>query len=83
MRRVSGFLEGTMSKPLLAVAFIGALNAGTATAQVYPSRPITMVVPFAAGGGTDTIGRIMAERMRVSLGQPVIIENVIGAAGSI
>jgi tripartite-type tricarboxylate transporter receptor subunit TctC len=72
-----------MRKPLLAVVFVGALHVGTAAAQVYPSRPITMVVPFAAGGGTDTIGRIMAERMRVSLGQPVIIENVIGAAGSI
>ena len=47
-----------------------------AWAQAYPSRPITMVVPFAAGGPTDTIARIMAERMRASLGQTVIIENV-------
>jgi tripartite-type tricarboxylate transporter receptor subunit TctC len=54
-----------------------------AAAQTYPSRPITMVVPFAAGGSTDTIGRILAERMRISLGQPVIIENVAGAAGII
>jgi tripartite-type tricarboxylate transporter receptor subunit TctC len=54
-----------------------------ATAQTYPSRPITIVVPFAAGGGLDVIARILAERMRVSLGQPVIIENVAGAAGSI
>jgi tripartite-type tricarboxylate transporter receptor subunit TctC len=54
-----------------------------AHAQTYPSRPITMVVPFAAGGPTDTIGRIMGERMRASLGQTVIIENVTGAAGSI
>jgi tripartite-type tricarboxylate transporter receptor subunit TctC len=52
-------------------------------AQTYPSRPITIVVPFAPGGPTDTIGRIMAERMRGSLGQPVIIENVGGAGGSI
>src|SRR5262249_50551549 len=56
---------------------------GTASAQNYPSRPITMIVPFPAGGPTDTIGRIMAERMRSSLGQTVIIENVTGAAGSI
>jgi tripartite-type tricarboxylate transporter receptor subunit TctC len=52
-------------------------------AQSYPSRPITMVVPFAAGGATDVIGRIIAERMKQSLGQPVIIENVTGANGSI
>ena len=54
-----------------------------ARAQNYPARPITMIVPFAAGGPTDTIGRIVGERMRASLGQSVIIENVTGAAGSI
>ena len=52
-------------------------------AQSYPSRPITMVVPFAAGGPVDVLARIMAERMKASLGQPVIIENVAGAAGSV
>jgi tripartite-type tricarboxylate transporter receptor subunit TctC len=52
-------------------------------AQSYPSRPITIVVPFAAGGGTDVIGRIMAEQMRATLGQPIIIENVVGGAGSV
>jgi tripartite-type tricarboxylate transporter receptor subunit TctC len=51
-------------------------------AQTYPSRPITMVVPFAAGGPVDTYARILSERMRVSLGQPVIVENVAGAGGS-
>jgi tripartite-type tricarboxylate transporter receptor subunit TctC len=55
----------------------------TAKAQGYPSRPITMVVPFPAGGAGDMIARTIAERMRVSLGQPVIIENVTGASGSI
>jgi tripartite-type tricarboxylate transporter receptor subunit TctC len=54
-----------------------------AHAQVYPSRPISMVVPFPAGGSTDAVARIVAERMRVSLGQPVVIENVGGAGGSI
>src|SRR6266581_3361093 len=54
-----------------------------ASAQAYPSRPITMVVPFPAGGSTDVIGRILAEKMRMSLGQTVIIENVGGAGGSI
>ena len=54
-----------------------------ASAQVYPSRPITMIVPFPAGGPTDTIARIMSERLSVSLAQPVIVENVTGAAGTI
>ena len=58
-------------------------NVAIAAEQFYPSRPITMVVPFAAGGPTDTIARIIAEPMRLSLGQPVILENVTGAAGSI
>ena len=55
----------------------------SAPAQNYPSRPITIVVPFAAGGPTDVIARVVGERMRASLGQNVIIENVTGAAGSI
>ena len=54
-----------------------------ATAQGYPSRPITMIVPAPAGGPLDVIGRILAEPMRGTLGQPVIIENVSGADGSI
>jgi tripartite-type tricarboxylate transporter receptor subunit TctC len=52
-------------------------------AQACPSRPITMVVPFAPGGATDTIGRTIAERMKRSLGQPVIVENATGAGGTI
>ena len=54
-----------------------------ARAESYPSHPITMVVPFAAGAPVDTVGRIIAERMRLSLGQPIILENVSGAAGSL
>src|SRR5262245_57666067 len=54
-----------------------------AHAQTYPSRPITMVVPFAAGGGFDVMGRILAARMSEILGQQVIIENATGAAGII
>ena len=70
---------------LLAVIAVGAgLNAaGPATSETYPSRPITIILPFAAGGPTDILSRIIAERMRVSLGQPLIIENVTGAAGTI
>ena len=55
----------------------------SAFSQGYPSRPITIVVPFAAGGPTKTLARILAQRMTVSFGQSVIIENVTGAAGSI
>jgi tripartite-type tricarboxylate transporter receptor subunit TctC len=55
----------------------------TASAQAYPSRPITMVVPYPAGGPSDTLGRILAEAMRTFLGQPVVIENVSGAGGAI
>jgi tripartite-type tricarboxylate transporter receptor subunit TctC len=69
----------------LPVALALAIFAGTtgAQAQTYPSRPITLVVPFPPGGSTDAAARIMAERMRVPLGQPVVIENVGGAGGSI
>jgi tripartite-type tricarboxylate transporter receptor subunit TctC len=54
-----------------------------ASAQSYPSRPITMIVPYAAGSGSDIVGRVVAEPMRRLLGQPIIIENVSGADGSI
>ena len=72
-------------KTWFAAFAIGAIFGGIspAIAQTYPSHPITMVVPFAAGGPTDTIARIVAERMGKSLGQTVVVENVTGAAGSI
>jgi tripartite-type tricarboxylate transporter receptor subunit TctC len=54
-----------------------------ALAQTYPSRPITLIVPFAAGGPTDVLARILAEHMRGTLGQTVVIENVTGASGAI
>jgi tripartite-type tricarboxylate transporter receptor subunit TctC len=54
-----------------------------AWAQTYPTRPITMIMPFTPGGGSDAIGRIVGERMRASLGQPIVVENVAGANGSI
>ena len=54
-----------------------------AWAQAYPSRPITMIVPFAAGGPTDVVSRIVAEGMKATLGQTVFIENVTGADGTI
>src|SRR5882724_8894258 len=54
---------------------------GSASAQNYPTRPITMVIPFAAGGPTDVLGRVMAAKMSEPLGQQVIVENVTGAGG--
>src|SRR5262245_12277177 len=83
--RPSRQMGGTVMRTLpLAVALASILGSiGSTAAEVYPARPITMIVPFAAGGPTDTIGRIMGERMRASLGQTVIIENITGAAGSI
>src|SRR5262245_64661742 len=56
---------------------------GNAWAQAYPTRPITMVVPFPAGGPTDTVARIFGDHMRQTLGQSVIIENVAGAGATI
>src|SRR6478672_262589 len=56
---------------------------GRANAQSFPSRPITMVVPVPAGGALDTNARLVGEGMRAALGQPVVIENVTGASGSI
>jgi tripartite-type tricarboxylate transporter receptor subunit TctC len=65
---------------IFSLAFVGI---GSASAQDYPSRPITIIVPFAAGGPTDTVARILAEPMRAAFDQSVIIENVAGAAGAI
>src|SRR5579871_5062844 len=56
---------------------------GIALSEDYPTRPITMIVPFPAGGATDTLARFLAEKMRPVLGQPIVIEDVGGAAGSI
>ena len=68
----------------LVIAAAVALTAGSAaTAQTYPSRAVTIIAPFPAGGPLDTIARIISEPMRAVLGQPVVIENVPGAGGNI
>ena len=72
-----------MRHSLLAVAFATLAGITAAHAQTYPSRPVTMVVPYSAGGPTDTIARIIAERMRGPLGQTIIVENTTGAAGTL
>ena len=68
---------------MLAFCTVLGSAAGGALAQTFPSRAITMIVPFAAGGPGDTRARILAEHMRGTLGQPVVVENVTGAGGSI
>ncbi|MCX7314731.1 MAG: tripartite tricarboxylate transporter substrate-binding protein [Hyphomicrobiales bacterium] len=70
------FLEGVAAALALALPL-------AAAAQDYPSKPITMIVPYAAGGPTDTVGRVVTERMRAELGQTIVAENVGGAGGSI
>ena len=67
---------------LLALAVLASAAAG-AQAQTFPSKPITIIVPFAAGGPTDAMARALSERMRTALGQTVVIENVTGAGGTI
>jgi tripartite-type tricarboxylate transporter receptor subunit TctC len=67
----------------MATILLGPGWIGIAAAQDYPTRPLTMIVPFPAGGATDTLARYLAEQMRGILGQSVIIENVAGAAGSL
>jgi tripartite-type tricarboxylate transporter receptor subunit TctC len=68
---------------VMVAALVGLAWAGMAAAQNYPTRAMTMIVPFPAGGATDTLARFLAEKMRAVLRQPVIIENVAGAAGSL
>jgi tripartite-type tricarboxylate transporter receptor subunit TctC len=69
---------------LVAAVFAFALaGAGSAVAEPYPARPITLVVPLSVGGSTDVIGRLMAEGMRAALGQAIVVENTTGAGGTI
>lgn len=72
-----------MTRLIVAIALALCVGAAGVQAQPFPSRSITLVVPFPPGGSTDVTARIMAEKMRPILGQPVIIENVGGAGGSI
>ena len=66
-----------MTLALLAASVINA------SAQTYPSRPITMIMPFPPGGGTDAVTRVIADHIKVSLGQPIIVENASGAGGTV
>jgi tripartite-type tricarboxylate transporter receptor subunit TctC len=73
--------QGLLAAAIAAAMLVG--GAGRARAQDYPTRPITVIVPFPAGGGVDAIGRITAERLAAALGQQIVIENRGGAAGVI
>lgn len=73
----------TRNLPALFAAFAFAITASAAPAQTFPSKPITLVVPFPAGGALDAVARPMAEAMRKTLGQPVVVENVAGAGGTV
>jgi tripartite-type tricarboxylate transporter receptor subunit TctC len=75
IRTRSAFLAGLVAAHLS--------SAGSATAQVYPARPVTIVVPFAAGGGNDILARLLAQHMSQALGQQFVIENRAGAGGTI
>jgi tripartite-type tricarboxylate transporter receptor subunit TctC len=70
-------------KATAALAFAAALSSTAAFAQAYPTKPITMLVPFAAGGPTDTVARVTAQTMGKILGQTIIVENATGAGGTI
>src|ERR1700704_4725053 len=67
----------------LALSFACGVLTGAASAQSYPTRPITLVVPFPAGGGNDALARLVAERMSKALGQQVVVENRGGAGGTV
>ena len=72
-----------MRRVSLGLAIATLIWAGAATAQPFPSRPVTLIVPFGAGGPVDTLARTLSDAMRRSLGQAVVIENVTGASGTI
>src|SRR4051812_12066406 len=72
-----------MRRIILAALLATLAFAGVAAAQNFPSRPITIIVPFSAGGPSDAMARILAERMKVTLGETLLVENVTGAGGSI
>jgi tripartite-type tricarboxylate transporter receptor subunit TctC len=78
MRGVVAAMIAAMIAAVAALAFTG-----PAAAQTFPARPVTMIVPYSAGGPTDTIARVIGERMARSLGQNVVIENITGASGTI
>src|SRR5581483_2482789 len=76
-------MRRTTLRLIAVTAALAAIGSGLAFAESYPLRSITMIVPYPAGGPTDTIARIMADPLKAALGQSVIVENITGAGGSI
>jgi tripartite-type tricarboxylate transporter receptor subunit TctC len=76
-------LEGLMRRAILAALMALLMSDGNALAEKFPSHPITVIVPFSAGGPSDAMMRILAERMKLTLGETILIENVTGAGGSL
>ena len=76
-------MKRTLFATAIAALAVALAPAGPAAAQDFPTRPVTLVIPFAAGGSTDLVGRLIAERMAAELGQPVVVENKGGAGGNL
>ena len=77
-------MRSTSDRRLFVAATLGVLSGvANVTAQTYPSRPITIVVALPAGGGVDALARLLAEHMKATLGQPIIVENMGGAGGTL
>jgi len=83
MTMVRALSEGVMRRTVLAALIALMSFGGNALADNFPSHPITIVVPFSAGGPSDAMTRILAERMKTTLGEAILVENVTGAGGSI
>src|ERR1019366_6047739 len=67
---------------LVAICTAALCISSNVSAQIYPSKPVTIIVPFAAGGPADALARLLGARMRSTLGQPMIVESVVGASGT-
>jgi tripartite-type tricarboxylate transporter receptor subunit TctC len=81
--RTDGKRTGVPTIAIIAAALAASLFAAPVAAQPYPSRPVTIVVPFPAGGGSDLLARMLADHMKGTLGQTIVVENIGGASGSI
>ncbi|RYY92247.1 MAG: hypothetical protein EOO24_29505 [Comamonadaceae bacterium] len=75
-------MQSFLSRRALVAGLALALGTGTALAQSWPTKPIRLVIPFPAGGSTDVVGRLVAEKVSQALGQPIVVDNRGGAGGT-